>query len=155
MGDVKYFVLFFIATLFRASSSHVGKCTPRTEFQLPFINDVFGSYGMTLDCDCVERAEGIASAKAHGGITDDYSGIYHIVTTTAKGTPLRHPQEQVKCMLDELFKEQNSLLTRIIGWTKGKHYGCSYARYPISGDEGNVSLALTCIFFKLDGRCQV
>ncbi|VDL76554.1 unnamed protein product [Nippostrongylus brasiliensis] len=102
---------------------------------------------ITLDCDCAERAEGIASAIAHGGRTDDYSGIYYIVTTTANGTPLRHPSEQVKCMLDELFKEKNSLLTRIIGWTKGKHYGCSYARYPESVDEGNVSLALTCIFY--------
>ncbi|WKY02253.1 hypothetical protein Q1695_015906 [Nippostrongylus brasiliensis] len=155
MGAAKYFLLpLFIFSLLQTSQSYVGRCTQRTAWQIPFNEELFKDSGLTLDCDCIERADLFASAKVLGGVTENYNDIYAIFTSYIHGLPLRHDSEQFKCMLNELYMERNDQLSRAMRIFKGNHYGCSYGKNPSGETSGNASIAVTCIIKKAGGRCR-
>ncbi|WKY02217.1 hypothetical protein Q1695_015884 [Nippostrongylus brasiliensis] len=159
MLAAKYLLLLCITSMF--SSSTGGGCTRWTDWQRSTIEEMHAHLRLNTDvqfeCDCAERAEGIAWVESINGRTDSYSNIYYVFTTKLNSTPLHNPYDQVRCMFDKLRNEKMPQMKRIIDRTNNvKFYGCAYAtasRKTLDAN-GKVSQALTCIYDYTGGRCS-
>ncbi|WKY02272.1 hypothetical protein Q1695_015924 [Nippostrongylus brasiliensis] len=126
-----------------------GDCTARTMWQQDtvkaFHREALDKKSMKFDCDCAERAEGIAWATAFNANMDYRREIYDTYTTKLVGRPLWNQYQQVKCMLDKLRNQENLKAKDI----EGRTFGCAYARYPKEPEMAdNISQALTCVYLK-------
>ncbi|WKY02267.1 hypothetical protein Q1695_015920 [Nippostrongylus brasiliensis] len=153
MCSAKCLLLLLLAS--RIDVVNSGRCTDLTTWQQSTVQEFQDRLvsGTKFECDCAERAEGIAWAATINANRDNYEKVYHVFTTTLKGRPLANQYDQLRCMLDKLKNEHSDQIRQNV--KKGMTYGCAYTRTPKApAIMDNVSQALTCVYVLSDSTSR-